>query len=166
MPATQRKRLRVILVSGELKIRTIASVSLLIIPIQFRGAFTQLNTTHPVGIMTMGEQQSESTESQATGSSPVWTVLKLCAAGAFFYAALTKSTSLAGIVDDDSSEVLTRSFHGRRLQAVGDEVPSYMGPLMNDLVARKKLFEDTPPEEVKYWFEYAGPLQVSRGSAV
>jgi hypothetical protein len=113
--------------------------------------------------MTMGEQ-SESTENQATGSSPVWTVVKLCAAGAFLYAAVTKSTSSARIVDD-SSEVLSPSFHGRRLQAVGDDVPSYMEPLMNDLAARKKLFEDTPPEEVKYWFEYAGPLQVSRGSA-
>jgi hypothetical protein len=112
----------------------------------------------------MEEQPSESTENQATGSSPVWTVVKLCAAGAFLYAAATKSTSFARIVDDDSSEVSTPSFHGRRLQAVGDDVPSYMEPLMNDLVARKKLFEDTPPEEVKYWFEYAGPLQVSRGS--
>jgi hypothetical protein len=33
--------------------------------------------------------------------------------------------------------------------------------LMKDLDARKKLFEETPPEEVKYWFEYTGPLQVS-----
>jgi hypothetical protein len=110
--------------------------------------------------MTMGEP-SESTENQATGSSPLWTAVKLCAAGAFLYAAVMKSTSSVRIVDD-SSEALSPSFHGRRLQAVGDEVPQYMEPLMNDLVARKKLFEDTPPEEVKYWFEYAGPLQVSR----
>ena len=48
----------------------------------------------------------------------------------------------------------------RRLQALGDAVPSYMDGLFKDLAARKKLFDDTPPEEVKYWFEYAGPLQV------
>jgi hypothetical protein len=38
--------------------------------------------------------------------------------------------------------------------------PSYMKGLMEDLKARKKLMEETPPEEVKYWFEYTGPLQV------
>lgn len=107
-------------------------------------------------------EQSESNEKQATGSSPMWTAVKLCAAVAFLYAAVAKSTSSVRIVDD-SSEMASPSFHGRRLQAVGDEVPVYMKHLMNDLAARKKLFEDTPPEEVKYWFEYAGPLQVSRG---
>lgn len=40
-----------------------------------------------------------------------------------------------------------------------DTPPSYMEPLFEDLKERKKLMEDTPPEEVKYWFEYAGPLQ-------
>ena len=40
-------------------------------------------------------------------------------------------------------------------------VPTYMNGLMEDLAARKKLFDETPPEEVKYWFEYTGPLQVS-----
>ena len=38
--------------------------------------------------------------------------------------------------------------------------PSYMNGLMDDLKARKKLMEETPLEEVKYWFEYTGPLQV------
>lgn len=41
-----------------------------------------------------------------------------------------------------------------------DEHPSYMRKLFDDLTSRKKLFEETPPEEIKYWFEYAGPLQV------
>lgn len=31
---------------------------------------------------------------------------------------------------------------------------------MKDLKERKKLMEETPPEEVKYWFEYTGSLQV------
>eukprot|EP00536_Pseudo-nitzschia_multiseries_P016948 jgi/Psemu1/247859/estExt_Genewise1.C_13040009 len=42
---------------------------------------------------------------------------------------------------------------------MGDVVPSYMDALTKDLKERKKLFDDTPPEEVKYWFEYTGPLQ-------
>jgi hypothetical protein len=38
--------------------------------------------------------------------------------------------------------------------------PLYMKSVFNDLKERNKLFDDTPPEEVKYWFEYTGPLQV------
>jgi len=30
---------------------------------------------------------------------------------------------------------------------------------MKDLAEREKLWAETPPEEVKYWFEYTGPLQ-------
>lgn len=51
--------------------------------------------------------------------------------------------------------------HGRRLSDAKRNPPSYMKDLMDDLKARKKLMEETPPEEVKYWFEYTGPLQVS-----
>lgn len=40
-----------------------------------------------------------------------------------------------------------------------DYIPSFMNPLMEELAARRKLFADTPPNEVKYWFEYTGPLQ-------
>ena len=51
----------------------------------------------------------------------------------------------------------------RRLTAVmGDTLPSYMNDLNDDLKERKKLFRETPPEEVKYWFEYTGQLQVSK----
>ena len=51
----------------------------------------------------------------------------------------------------------------RRLQEENKKgtLPSYMKPLADDLDARKKLFDETPPEEVKYWFEYTGKLQVS-----
>ena len=50
----------------------------------------------------------------------------------------------------------------RRLSASysADAPPSYMKDLMKDLKERQKLFDETPPEEVKYWFEYTGPLQV------
>jgi hypothetical protein len=57
-----------------------------------------------------------------------------------------------------TSNADTGSSH-RRLSA--SDPPSYMEDLMDDLKARKKLMEETPPEEVKYWFEYTGPLQVS-----
>jgi len=36
---------------------------------------------------------------------------------------------------------------------------SYMQTLFEDLKSRQTLFETTPPEEIKYWFEYTGPLQ-------
>lgn len=47
----------------------------------------------------------------------------------------------------------------RRLSLIGESVPTYMEPMMDDLKERKKLMEETPKEEIKYWFEYAGPLQ-------
>ena len=46
------------------------------------------------------------------------------------------------------------------LVAQAKDEPTYMRKLFDDLASRRKLFEETPPEEVKYWFEYAGPLQV------
>lgn len=42
---------------------------------------------------------------------------------------------------------------------MGEVIPSYMNVMNEDLKERKKLFEETPPEEVKYWFEYTGKLQ-------
>ncbi|KAL7570334.1 hypothetical protein ACA910_017178 [Epithemia clementina (nom. ined.)] len=52
-------------------------------------------------------------------------------------------------------------FPHRRLQEKvnGGGVPSYIEPMMKDLEERKKLFREAAPEEVKYWFEYSGPLQ-------
>ena len=50
---------------------------------------------------------------------------------------------------------------GRRLSEISKKnPPSYMKELMKDLEARTKLMTETPPEEVKYWLEYIGPLQV------
>jgi len=51
----------------------------------------------------------------------------------------------------------------RRLQAAAADggTPSYMSKIVDDLKERNRLFDETPPEEVKYWFEYFGPLQVS-----
>lgn len=63
---------------------------------------------------------------------------------------------------DAATTTRSRLQDHRRLLEVGvGNIPSYMEPLMQDLKERKKLMEETPPEEVKYWFEYTGPLQVS-----
>jgi hypothetical protein len=86
-------------------------------------------------------------EMPSSSSSKMATLLKSAAACALLYSAVSTLTS------HDAPR--------RQLSMVGDGVPSYMDPLMQDLRERKKLFDDTPPEEVKYWFEYSGPLQVS-----
>lgn len=83
--------------------------------------------------------------------STAMTILKTLAAIAILASAVTTFLN-----NDQESE-----FPRRRLTMVGDSVPSYMDPVMKELKERKKLFADTPPEEVKYWFEYTGPLQVS-----
>ena len=94
-------------------------------------------------------------------SSSAMSLLKLAAASVFLWSAIT---TYQYQFNASSSET---SFSHRRLTqvVVGDSVPAYMGPLLNELKERKKLMEETPPEEVKYWFEYTGPLQVSLSSA-
>ena len=86
-------------------------------------------------------------------SSSVVTAMKLVAAGVFLFSAVTTLSRNASAPHDEP--------HRRLAQViVGDSIPTYMEPLMKDLKARKKLMEETPPEEVKYWFEYTGALQV------
>jgi hypothetical protein len=97
-------------------------------------------------------EEEELEEQSSSSSSVLATVLKLAAASAFLYSAVSTYN-----YSSPQGQEMAR----RQLSAVGDSIPSYMDPLMKDLRERKKLFEDTPPEEVKYWFEYAGPLQVS-----
>lgn len=93
-------------------------------------------------------------EEESRRSSPIWTALKLMAAGAFLFSAITTYSR--------SNNAAPKLEPHRRLTqvVVGDAIPTYMDPLMKDLKARKKLMEETPPEEVKYWFEYTGALQV------
>lgn len=49
----------------------------------------------------------------------------------------------------------------RRKLSILDQsyTPTYVKPLLDELRSREKMFEDTPKNEIKYWFEYAGPLQ-------
>jgi len=98
-----------------------------------------------------------STEEHPVSNNSVWTGLKSLAAGVFFYSAYMtwrNNNNGAGVMD------YGRAFR-RQLSIVGDSIPLHMEGLMKELRERQKLFEETPPEEVKYWFEYTGPLQVS-----
>jgi len=99
------------------------------------------------------------------------TGLKLAAAAGFLLSALVTLSQqnnnhhhygVAAAEAVSSAVEPMEAEHHRRLSEVDEsnETPSYMEPLMKDLKERKKLFDETPPEEVKYWFEYTGPLQV------
>lgn len=96
--------------------------------------------------------QSTAPEEAPKPSTAAMAVFKTLAGLAFLASAVAVYSN-----NGDESE-----FPRRRLTmvVVGDSVPSYMDPVMKDLKERKKLFDETPPEEVKYWFEYTGPLQV------
>ena len=103
----------------------------------------------------VNESKSPTNEAddEPLSSSVTMSLLKLAAA----------SVVLLSAVSIIQSRAESGSFSHRRLTqtALGDTVPSYMGALFQELKERKKLMEETPPEEVKYWFEYSGPLQVS-----
>lgn len=86
------------------------------------------------------------------------TVLKAVAACAFLVSAVVTYTASSSSSSPEVEGLATP--HHRRLSMVGDGIPSHMDPLLQDLLKRKKLFDETPPEEVKYWFEYTGALQV------
>lgn len=111
------------------------------------------------------EFETDGEYSSDKGSSLLWTSLKLITAAALCWSAFhmnnTSSTATAAAAAEASLEQSSQnSYPHRRLMEAVRDVPSYMQHLMEDLRAREKLFEDTPPEEVKYWFEYTGPLQV------
>ena len=113
------------------------------------------------------EQQQHEEDMQRGSSSSLMTGLKLAAAAGFLLSALVTLSNNGGQSNHHgfaaAAEVADEhpeAQHHRRLQAVDGNTPSYMESLMKDLKERKKLFAETPPEEVKYWFEYTGPLQV------
>eukprot|EP00568_Trieres_chinensis_P006680 CAMPEP_0183293264 /NCGR_PEP_ID=MMETSP0160_2-20130417/2015_1 /TAXON_ID=2839 ORGANISM="Odontella Sinensis, Strain Grunow 1884" /NCGR_SAMPLE_ID=MMETSP0160_2 /ASSEMBLY_ACC=CAM_ASM_000250 /LENGTH=782 /DNA_ID=CAMNT_0025454351 /DNA_START=44 /DNA_END=2392 /DNA_ORIENTATION=- len=96
-------------------------------------------------------------DQEGDGTSPLLTGLKLFVAAAFMVSAVRSqlgSDLSAGMASPVAPETSWR----RRLTTV-DGVPSYMNHLVDELKERKKLMEKTPPEEVKYWFEYTGALQ-------
>jgi hypothetical protein len=102
-------------------------------------------------------EEEEEEEEVMEWSTVGWTSAKLLASALLLWTAYTSSSSSQPF---ESSQTQQHIHISRRLEAV-DAVPSYMENLVKDLDDRKKLFEETPPEEVKYWFEYTGALQVS-----
>jgi hypothetical protein len=104
-----------------------------------------------------GPQKEDDEVEEPQGSTSLMTSMKLMMAAALLVSAVTTYMNNNNIND---SLTFGSSSH-RRLTEVGDAIPSYMHDLMEELKERKRLMEETPPQEVKYWFEYTGPLQVS-----
>jgi len=109
----------------------------------------------------------ESKEASESSNTLRWAAVKVIVAGVFLASAL----SMYGQPDNQamSSANTGSELHGRRLEVDEDATPpealsspisQHLKGLFQDLRKRQKLFEDTPPEEVKYWFEYSDPLQV------
>lgn len=105
-----------------------------------------------------GEEQPDHVDK--TRSSKTMSALKTLAACALLYSAFVTWNSRGGSNGSSATMVQAGQAARRQLSMVGDSIPAYMEGLMKDLRERKKLFDETPPEEVKYWFEYTGPLQV------
>jgi hypothetical protein len=103
---------------------------------------------------TSSRHDSTMDETSENSSSKTASALKFIAACAFMYSGFATWSGHGTAVFDATSGAR------RQLSVVGDTIPSYMEALLKDLRERQKLFEETPPEEVKYWFEYTGPLQV------
>lgn len=85
--------------------------------------------------------------------SLLWSSVKLGLAAGLMFASYGRLTSSPKVGAPNDSLAKYR----RRLEE--SVVPSYMEPQMKDLEERKQLFRESPPEEIKYWFEYSGPLQ-------
>jgi hypothetical protein len=112
------------------------------------------------------EEEEEDADSSPYRSS--WNVIKYVLSVVLLTNAIATTYRLF-LPETSQPEGLTSvwaDFPHRRLESLvkpdKDYVPSYMIPIQEELVARKKLMEETPKEEIKYWFEYAGPLQVSQ----
>jgi hypothetical protein len=95
-------------------------------------------------------------QSNQERSSKLATFLKLAASGLLLVSSIATYRANRAVLSTPNYLDFRR-----HLSSVSN-IPSYMTDLMNDLDARKRLFDETPPEEVKYWFEYTGPLQVSK----
>ena len=110
-----------------------------------------------------GVEEDASPRTSGGGGSKLMSALKLVAASAVLLQAVStyqgaKADQASQTIPDEASSMQQQ--HRRRLQSTSSDAPSYMEPLFDELKERRKLMEETPPEEVKYWFEYTGPLQV------
>jgi len=134
----------------------------------------------------MSSSSNEDNNHLSSSGNNILTAIKLIAATALFYSAGTsfsetyqqhlayKNAVPSSSNSNTYNNMPTPSNHiyantpvrenGRRLSETNiskKNPPSYMKDLMDELAERTKLMTETPPEEVKYWFEYTGPLQVS-----
>ena len=103
------------------------------------------------------ENNNAGNDTETINNGWIWSALKISAALAFLTSSaviLRNNNEISHANDAVSPTLPTR----RRLKE--EEIPDYIKPLLEDLNERKKLMEETPPAEVKYWFEYTGPLQV------
>ena len=99
----------------------------------------------------------------------LWTTLKLMASAALCFQAFSmhQQRTEMSVMQEDHLEAEQHATHRRLLEsdvpaaAQNSPLAPYLSTLFQDLRKREKLFADTPPEEVKYWFEYTDPLQVS-----
>jgi len=95
----------------------------------------------------------------------VWTVVRIfISLGALFAAGVTLQQASLQVRDNTgtsvsaSTPISLASVQTSRRLSTSDE-HDHIESLHSELAAREKLFDDAAPEEVKYWFEYAGPLQ-------
>ena len=103
------------------------------------------------------ENRNVENDAETVNNGWIWSALKFTAALAFL-------SSSAVILNNNNkisyaNDAVSRTLPARR-RLKEEEIPAYIEPLLEDLKERKKLMEETPPAEVKYWFEYTGPLQV------
>jgi hypothetical protein len=111
------------------------------------------------------DNRAEDVSSSSSGAV-MWTSLKLIAAAALCWSAYSSRATHESLPLSSST---AEHHQQRRLTEEDLIVPSparssplskYLTLLFQDLRKREKLFEETPAEEVKYWFEYTDPLQV------
>ena len=105
----------------------------------------------------MAPESNDESENKSKSSSKLVACIKVGVSAALLLSSIaTYQSSLSRQHQPMVSNIDVR----RRLSSLTG-IPSYIEGLMKDLEERKKLFDETPPDEVKYWFEYTGPLQVS-----
>ena len=101
-------------------------------------------------------KQDKQIRSPTTSPNLPWRFLSLCV----FVVVMASlfSSSMHGEAAKDQLD----GYRRRLTSLFGGGFPSYIDVLLEDLKKRQRLFEETPENEIKYWFEYSGPLQVSR----
>ena len=121
---------------------------------------------------TRQEDDSSVQETAETTTTALWTVAKLVTAAVLCAGAFSmqqqpveqpvEQQDVPTAASSSNHRRLTEEENANQLPLAAQTSPlaAELQPLFQDLTKREKLFADTPPEEVKYWFEYTDPLQV------